>query len=169
MIRRVSFRKAIVAGIAGAFAWEIVIRILAALELPIFDIVHTLGTLIATGGAAHWWPIGMALHAMLGAIWAVFYAYFFWSTFDYHPAVQGLIFSIIPTVLAGLIMIPQLGYMHPAVAQGVIPFPGIFARHWGWGGPTGDIIGHAVYGVTLGSLYRRPVGYPVTFNPLANA
>jgi hypothetical protein len=31
----------------------------------------------------------------------------------------------------------------------------------GWGGPTGIVIGHLVYGAVMGGLYVKPVGYKV--------
>ena len=91
---------------------------------------------------------------MIGIIWATFYAYFFWSTLDWRPALQGLVFSACPAVLAGLVMLPQMGLMHP-------PGVGVFALRLGWGGPASILIGHAVYGLTMGALYTRPVGRPV--------
>lgn len=160
MIRRVDFRKAVLAGIAGACAWEAVLRLLIAAGLPLADPVWLLGTMV-TGetGSTAWLPAGLVPHAAVGAIWAIFYAYFFWSTFDWSPPVQGLVFSLGPALVTGLIMLPQIGYMHPLVQQGRLPFPGIFAWRYGWGGPAGDLIGHLTYGLVLGALYRRPVGY----------
>lgn len=170
MIRRVAFKKAVMAGAAGAFAWEAVVRILLIMGVPLLDNVKMLGTMLAGhAGPVAWWPVGMALHAMVGAIWAIFYAYFFWSTFDWAPVTQGLVFSLGPAVLAGLIMIPQMGYMHPLVQSGELPWPGLFGWSFGWGGPAGDFIGHFVYGITLGSIYQRPVGYPASRTTLPYA
>ena len=169
MIRRVAFRKAIAAGVLGAVAWELVIRALILLGLPLYDLVQFLGTMLAPHSPPWiWWPIGLVLHASVGAIWAIFYAYFFWSTFPYSPVVQGLAFSIIPITLAGLVMMPQLGWMHPLVLSGELPRPGIFGINLGWGGPVSDILGHAVYGLTMGALYTRPVGRAVRRQVLAH-
>ena len=162
MIRRVAFRKAILAGAAGALAWEIVVRALILLGLPLFDLVFTLGTMVAGEVAPwQWWPIGMAIHAGVGAIWAIFYAYFFWSTYDWPPIAQGLLFSLGPAVLAGLIMVPQMRFMHPLMLDGRLPQTEVFAVNLGWGGPTGILLGHLIYGAVMGSLYVRPVGYRV--------
>ena len=160
MIRRVAFGKAILAGAIGALAWEVVVRVLILVGLPLFDLVFILGTMVQAD--AHpwvWWPIGITMHATVGAIWAIFYAYFFWSTFDLHPVAQGLLFSLGPAVLAGLIMVPQMGFMHSLVLNGTLPPPGVFAIKLGWGGPVGIIIGHLIYGAVMGSLYTKPVGY----------
>jgi hypothetical protein len=162
VIRRVAFRKAVLAGVTGALAWEAAVRALIVLGLPLLDLVRLLGTMAVPHSPAWiWWPVGLALHATVGAIWAIFYAYFFWSMFEWRPPIQGMVFSLIPTTLAGLIMAPQLGWMHPLVLQGVIPHPGLFGLGLGWGGPAGIVLGHLIYGLTMGSLYTRPVGYPV--------
>jgi hypothetical protein len=162
VIRRISFRKAVVGGIAGALVWEAVVRTLIVAGVPLFDLVHLLGTMVVGQQPAWlWWPAGLALHLGVGAVWAIFYAYFFWSTFEWKPAFQGLAFSSIPILLAGLVMLPQLGSMNALVLQGQLPRPGPFAIGDGWGGPTGIVLGHLVYGCTVGLLYTRPVGYRV--------
>jgi hypothetical protein len=162
LIRRVAFRKAILGGVAGALAWDLVVRALITAGIPLGDLVHLLGTMLVGNRPTWlWWPTGLALHAGVGAIWAIFYAYFFWSTFEWRPAFQGLVFSSIPIVLAGLVMLPQIGWMHPLVLRGELPRPGLFAIGEGWGGPAGIVIGHLVFGATIGLLYTRPVGSPV--------
>src|SRR5438105_9451190 len=109
MLRVVAFPKAILAGAAGALAWEIAVRLLGLLGIPSFDIVRELGTLpFPNGSAAEWWPTGMAAHALVGAAWALFYAYFFWARVDWPPPLQGLAFAALPATLAALIVYPQL-------------------------------------------------------------
>jgi hypothetical protein len=96
VIRRVAFRKAILAGVGR--------------RARLGDLVHLLGTtLVGNQSAWLWWPAGLALHAGVSAIWAIFYAYFFWSTFELPPAFQELAFSSIPTVLAGVVMLLEIG------------------------------------------------------------
>lgn len=166
MIRRVAFRKAILAGAAGAAAWEFAARLLILAGLPIFDLVRTLGTMHSPNPSAWlWWPLGLLLHAAIGAVWAIFYAYFFWSNYAWRPLLQGLAFSSVPLTLAGLIMVPQMGWMHPAVLAGILPHPGLFAWRLGWGGPAGIFLGHLIFGAVLGTLYTHPIGAP-TGKPL---
>jgi hypothetical protein len=68
VIRRVAFRKAVLAGVIGALAWETAIRALILLGFPLRDLVRFLGTMIV-GQASPlvWWPVGLALHASVGA------------------------------------------------------------------------------------------------------
>jgi hypothetical protein len=163
VIRRVAFGKAVLAGASGALAWEIVARVLLLSGVPVFDLVFTLGTMITKD--VHpwiWWPVGLAMHAGVGAIWAIFYAYFFWSTNDLRPPIQGLIFSLGPAALAGLIMVPQMSFMHPLILEGKLPPTGLFGLKQGWGGPAGIVVGHLIYGAVMGALYVKPVGYRVS-------
>ena len=162
MIRRVAYSKAIFAGTLGAVAWEVTARFLKLVGLPVFDLVHSLGTIAFAEPAPawQWWPAGMIVHCLVGSIWAIFYAYFFWSTFNYRPIVQGLLFSLLPILLSGLVMVPQMDWMHPGILSGNVPRNGIFAIRTGFGGPAMIVLGHLVYGAVLGSIYVRPVGYP---------
>src|SRR5919206_48708 len=62
------------AGAAGALAWELVLRALGWLGLPLFDMVRLLGSLAAPDGPPWaWWTAGLAMHGAVGALWAVFY------------------------------------------------------------------------------------------------
>jgi hypothetical protein len=159
MIRRVAFKKAAFAGASGALVWELVVRALIFAGVPLFDLVKTLGILVLGPGArpVFWWPVGLAMHLIVGVIWAIFYAYFFWSTLDLPPFFQGVLFSLLPALLAGVIMIPQMDVM----IDGQMPELGIFASRMGWLGPLGVICGHLIYGVVMGALYTNPVGYAV--------
>jgi hypothetical protein len=162
MIRRVAFGKAVAAGAADALVWELCLRALLLAGAPLFDLVRLLGTLLlGETRSLAWWPAGLLLHATVGSIWAIFYAYFFWSSWDRAPALQGLAFSLGPAVLAGLVMVPQLALMHEATLHGRAPAPGVFALRLGWGGPLGILLGHLAYGAAMGALYTRPVGHAV--------
>ena len=159
MLRVVAFRKAILAGAAGAAAWELAVRLLALAGFSSFDIVRELGTLVfANGNAAEWWPAGMAAHALVGAAWALFYAYFFWARLSWPPPLQGLAFAALPAALAALIVYPQLQLMHlhqdVAHLDWRIFFTGLEQTKIG-----GLLLGHALFGLTVGTIYTHPVGY----------
>ncbi|MGJ0426792.1 family 1 glycosylhydrolase [Methylocystis sp.] len=166
MIRRVAYGKAVFAGMAGAVALEIVARLLILAGAPVFDIVGTLGALAqpyASGLAS--WSVGMALHLTVGAIFAVFYAYFFWSTLPLRPVFQGVVFALIPMVLAIVIMGPQFELMNPLAVSREPPPSGLFGLAGGVSGPISIAVEHVIWGATLGLLYVRPVGYPADRQP----
>ena len=161
MIRSVAYTKAVLAGMAGAIAWEIVARLLIWAGVPFFDLVMTLGTLVLPHAPA-WeaWLAGMTVHLLVGAIWAVFYAYFFWSVLPLRPSLQGLVFAFVPMPLAIFIMHPQFDLMHPLVQSGEISSSGLFGLGGGAHEPLSIAVGHLIWGTVLGLLYTRPVGLP---------
>jgi hypothetical protein len=161
MIRRVAYKKAVLAGTLGALAWEAAARLLIWFGLPLFDLVYVLGSMIfgAASPVWQWWTAGISMHALVGSVWAVFYAYFFWSAFDCRPVVQGIIFSLFPALLAGFFMIPQMDFMLDGLSASPERY-GFFAARIGWGGPFAVFLGHLVYGAVMGSIYTKPVGYP---------
>lgn len=166
MIRAIDYRKAVLAGMAGAIVWEIVARLLILLGVPFFDIVGTLGTLVLPHASA-WasWTVGMLLHLLVGAIWAVFYAYFFWSVLPLRPVLQGLVFAFVPMPLAIFIMHPQLELMQPLVQAGQVSYSGLFGLSGGLHEPLSIAAGHLIWGAVLGLLYTHPVGYPADRPP----
>ncbi|SCZ05830.1 family 1 glycosylhydrolase [Microvirga guangxiensis] len=180
MIRSVAYSKAVLAGMAGAVAWEIVARLLIWAGVPFFDLVMTLGTLVLPN-ASPWeaWLTGMAVHLLVGAIWAVFYAYFFWSVLPLRPAFQGMVFAFVPMPLAIFIMHPQFDLMYPLVQSGQLSSSGLFGLGGGMHEPLSIATGHLIWGSVLGLLYTRPVGFranrpprlagqPVRLRPLSN-
>ncbi len=169
MIRSVAYSKAVFAGMAGAVAWEVVARLLIWAGVPFFDLVMTLGTLILPN-ASPWvsWLAGMSVHLLVGAIWAVFYAYFFWSVLPLRPVLQGLVFAFVPMPLAIFIMHPQFDLMHPLVQSGVMSSSGLFGLSGGAHEPLSIAAGHLIWGAVLGLLYTRPVGYAASQPPTLN-
>jgi beta-glucosidase/6-phospho-beta-glucosidase/beta-galactosidase len=159
VIRVVSIRKAVLAGAAAAVAWELALRPLLLAGLPLVDIVRMLGLVaVPHGPALAWWSAGMALHVLVGVIWAVFYAYFFWSVLPVRPVWQGLAFTLIPTVLATLIVYPQLPVMQAGYSV-VHAGPWRLLADVSWGERAGLLLGHLIYGAVLGLIYTHPVGY----------
>jgi len=154
----VSLRKAAVAGVAGALAWDAILRTAIALGVPTFDIVRALGTLaFPHGPTLAWWAAGTAAHALVGVCWAVFYAYFFWARLDLRPPLQGLVFSALPAVLALLVMSPQFRLMHLSTDSVRLTWdlmlPPLSPAEIG-----GLVLGHAIFGLVVGAIYTRPVG-----------
>src|SRR5215213_1070751 len=166
MIRSVAYGNAVLAGMAGAVAWEILARALIWAGVPFFDIVGTLGTVVLPD-ASPWasWGLGFLLHLVVGAIWAVFYGYFFWSVLPVRPTLQGLVFAFVPMALAIFVMHPQLDLMNPLVQAGFMPSSGLFGLSGGVHEPVSIAIGHLLWGAVLGRLYTHPVGCPANRPP----
>jgi beta-glucosidase/6-phospho-beta-glucosidase/beta-galactosidase len=164
LIRVVDFRKAVVAGVASAAAMEVVLRAFVIAGLPVFDLVQELGAVVfhhshLLGGA-----VGLGAHAFVGVMWALFYAYFFWSRLKLPPPLQGLAFAAVPAVLALFIVHPQLTLMQMDQDMIRVSAPMLLGTI-GVREVSGIMLSHAVYGLVLGSLYTRPVGYKAGSQP----
>jgi beta-glucosidase/6-phospho-beta-glucosidase/beta-galactosidase len=158
-------RKATLAGVAGALVWTVVLDGLELAGLPLFDIVKALGTLVfSADNVIGWTALGLVAHCVVGICWALAYAYFFWDRFAWPPAIQGLAFSIVPALLALFIVNPQLQLMH--LGQQVVEvgwhsaFPPITLAQ-----VAGILLGHAIFGLVVGAIYTRPVGYRADGRP----
>ena len=165
MIRVVSLRKAAVAGVCGALAWTAVLGTIELAGLPLFNIVKELGTLaFGPDEVLGWGAVGLIAHGLVGICWALVYAYFFWSRVNWPPALQGLAFSLIPAILALFIVNPQLHLMHldedVARLTWNAVLPSISLTQLG-----GLLLGHSIFGLTVGALYTHPVGYPANREP----
>jgi len=167
LIRRVDLSKAVVAGVAGALAMELLSIPLRLAGVAAIDLVGELGSILIPGEHAIGALGGLLAHAAVGIAWALFYAYFFWGRLKWPRVVQGLAFSALPAILAILFVYPQLKLMqaHETLARVRLTD---FA-HIPLGTLLSIIATHAVYGLVIGWLYRRPVGYPVGDKPAAPA
>ena len=163
MIRSVDFSKAVKAGAVGALAMEAVSFALRLTGIPAVDLAGELGSVLIPMDHGIGLAGGLAAHLAVGAAWALFYAYFIWGRLKWAPPLQGLAFSIVPAVLAILFVYPQLKLME---AHGDVltlrwrdlaehSLPGLFSI----------VVMHAVYGLVIGLLYTRPVGYRVGDTP----
>lgn len=164
MIRVVSRPKAVAAGVAGAFAMVAAAYALRAAGLPAVDLIAELAAVALPAGNVAGDAAAIVAHAGVGIAWALFYAYFFWGRFRWAPPLQGLAFAAVPAALALLFVFPQLKLMqlHSDVVQ--LSWPGYFSQ---LSPPqvASILIGHAVFGLTVGALYTRPVGYRVGHLP----
>ncbi len=157
MIRRVDLKKAAIAGIASAAAMEIVAQALRLAGVTSVDLVSELGAILIPRIHGIGLAGGLLVHCAVGIAWALFYAYFFWGRLRLPPALQGLSFSAIPAVLAILFVYPQMKLMQE---RGDIAR--IHLRDFvqlSDGALLSVIAMHAAFGLVLGILYRRPVGY----------
>ena len=137
---------------------ELMVRGLAVTGVQLLDLAQEMGAVIYNNSRTLGWVAGLSAHGFVGIMWALFYAYFFWSRVKWPPSLQGLAFAAVPAVLALLIVYPQLTLMQ--MHQNVVRISmwtllgKLSVREIG-----GIVLSHAVYGLVLGSLYTRPVGY----------
>jgi beta-glucosidase/6-phospho-beta-glucosidase/beta-galactosidase len=169
VIRAVSLRKAALAGVAGALAWTVVLDALALAGLPLFDIVKLLGTLMfGPNEVGGWLALGLVAHCLVGVCWALVYAYVFWDRFVWPPPLQGLAFAVVPALLALFIVAPQLAQMHLNQQVATLDWHLLFGT-FGADQVAGILLGHAIFGLVVGAIYVRPVGYCADGKPRLGA
>ena len=164
MIRVVDLRKAAIAGLCGAAVVEVVSFVGSKAGWPMIDLVSELSStefhnvpIVAPAAA-------LIAHFAIGICWAVFYAFFFWGRFQYRPVIQGLLFALVPAFLAILVVYPELDLMRSQAEVVQLSLKSFFAPL------TPGVIAslffiQLLFGLTVGALYRRPVGYSVTEKP----
>jgi len=136
----------------------------AALGVPTVDLVRELST-----SEFHRLPIvadaaALLAHLSIGVSWAVFYAFFFWGRLRLPPALQGLIFAALPATLAIFVVYPELTLMR-AHADVVTLTWGSFFAPLTLPTVVSLLVAHLLFGLIVGAIYRRPVGYAVNHRP----
>jgi len=164
MIRVISLRKAAIAGLSGAAAMELYAFLGSQVGLSSVDFVRQLSSVAFDHSPFLTHASALAIHLSIGVCWAIFYAFFFWGRFRLQPVLQGLIFSLIPAVLALVIVFPELALMR-VHADAITVDPASFLAPLTLAAAASVLVGHALFGLTLGVLYRRPVGYPSDEKP----
>jgi beta-glucosidase/6-phospho-beta-glucosidase/beta-galactosidase len=126
--------------------------------LPSVDLVNELSAIEFrhvpwVGDAA-----GLLVHLSIGVCWAVFYAFFFWGRFHLRPILQGLIFALLPAALAIIIVYPELALMRVHAPMLTLDVQRFFAP-LSASTAASLLVSHALFGIAVGLIYTRPVGY----------
>jgi len=164
MMRVVALPKAIMAGLAGAAVMEVYSLIGSKVGLSSIDFVRQLSASAFVNSPVLANAIAIAVHLSIGVCWAVFYAFFFWGRLRVRPVVQGLIFAIIPASLAIVVVYPELALMRHQVDLVQLDIPSYFAA-LSLSTIVSLLVGHALFGATVGAIYRKPVGYAADDQP----
>jgi uncharacterized membrane protein YagU involved in acid resistance len=125
--------RAVVAGLAGTAVMTLLMLLSPMMGMPPMNIGAMLGSVMGGNVALGW-----AAHFMIGTVLALGYAAIFASRLPGAPAVRGATFSLIPWLMAQLIVMPLMGM-------------GLFSGSMLAAG--GSLMGHLVYGLTLGVVY----------------
>ena len=132
--------KAIIAGISATAAMSIIAMFVAPMMgMPKMDF----GTMLGSNNPMMPMPYaaGWMIHFVMGVIMAIVYAKFLYGKLPGNGILQGIIYGLILFILAQSMVMPMMG-------------KGMFS-----GGDVqlimGSMIGHIVFGATLGATYRR--------------
>ena len=133
--------SAILSSLAGTLVMTVLMYMAPVMGLPKMDIISMLGTMFTPNqGAAR--VMGIVAHFMMGAVFAIIYA-FLWSLgIGSSTWLWGLIFGAVHGVVA-MVMMPVMTRMHPRPPQME-------------NGPlmaVGLLMGHMVFGLVVALIY----------------
>lgn len=147
---------AIVAGALSSVACGIFFVFLSpALGLRRVDYPYLLGQLEYPEGTLSV-ALGWLVFVFGGIAFALLYANYLHDRLPSPNWLQGLLFGGLGIfVVSSVVFFPLMGF-HPLVRSGKLPAPGFFGFGLsGWAAVLTNFLGHCLYGVTLGGIYRR--------------
>src|SRR5215207_1859520 len=100
--------------------------------------------------------VAIAMHVVLGLIWAVVYARFVEPRLSGPGWRRGVLFSLVPWLFSLLILLPAAMFDRLDVAFSAGPLP-----------PLGNLVLHLIYGFTLGQLYDASADAPALAEDMA--
>ncbi len=148
---------AVLAGIIGAVVMVAARLLMKAAGMDLkMDVMRIWGTMFKVHGT----PgriLGLVVHLMVSALIALIYAWGFnLLGVEENLWLWGLLGGLIHWLMAGLflIMVPP---MHPEIPERR-PAPGAFVKNFGSPDVPAFLIGHLLYGLTVGILYAYFTG-----------
>lgn len=134
MNQQFNFKSSILAGILGTVAMTLLLIVVPSKEMPIMNIPGMLATALHV-------PlfVGWLAHLVIGAILASGYAFLFATGPAFPGWVKGLLYGLIPWVIAMMLVFPLLG--QPA-------FGGSMSM------TISTLVAHLLYGAVVGLVYR---------------
>jgi uncharacterized membrane protein YagU involved in acid resistance len=127
--------RAALAGLAATTVMTMLMLMAPAMGMPPMNIGAMLGSVM--GGNV---VLGWIAHFMIGIVLALAYAAIAATALPGPPAVRGAVFSLIPWLMAQLVVMPMMGM-------------GLFSGSMIAAG--GSLMGHIAYGIVLGLVYGR--------------
>ncbi len=135
--------KAIIAGAAGTLAMTIFAAMAPLMGMPEMNVPKMLSSTMGLPVVFGW-----GAHFMVGIVLAFVYAAVFYNRFKGSGVVKGMKYSLIPWLMAQLIVMPMMATMNN------MPFSaGIFSGSFVMA--VGSLMGHLVYGLVLGLTFKK--------------
>ena len=133
-MKKLSFASTIIAGLTATAAMTMLLIVAPMMGMPKMDIGGMLAMFMGIPVTAGW-----IAHFMIGVLLAFGYALFIVSRTRLSGVTAGLLYSIIPWMMAQVILMPMMGM-------------GLFSGSMVMAG--GSLMGHLLYGAVLGAVYK---------------
>jgi len=142
--------RAIVGGVLGAGLMSVIMAMARGMGMNV-NLEQMLGTMTGMMPSGTTFAIGLAVHLMMGAAFAVAYAWLFEHVAHRGHWATGALVAIPHIVVAGLMMgvIPMI---HPLMPNPVPP-PGVFMSALGPMGVGAMVMLHLIFGAVVGGVY----------------
>lgn len=147
-MKQFNLLRALIAGIAGTAVMTMMMAVAPMMGFPPMNVPAMLSSFMGM-------PIflGWAMHFMIGIVLAVQFAAFANSRLPGPAALRGILFALIPWLMAQLLVNPMMG-------------AGVFAMNTAapLGMVMGSLVGHMVFGAVVATVYllgREHQAHPV--------
>lgn len=149
----VDIGTAIVAGLAATAIMTVLMYAARMMNMEM-DMPRMLGLMFSSpDNTGVVYGLGIAIHFMMGAIFAIVYAALFEAFGISAGVLWGGVFGLGHGLIAG-VAVSMMPVMHPRMSEGqVLAAPGPFAVKWGGMMPAGIIFAHIVFGIVVGAVY----------------
>ena len=145
---------AVIAGLVGTVVITAMMAMGPRMGMPRMDMPAMLGSMFGAPGSK---AMGMGMHLMLGAVFAVIYALLF-PVIGGNIIVLGLIFGVVHWLIVGMAM-GMMPMMHAGIRSGDVAAPGLYmTASGGTMGFMGGLMGHMVFGIVVGIVYGLLAG-----------
>lgn len=140
-MKNISIPKVITSGILATSAMTVLTFVAPRMGMPEMNIPKMLSMTMGLPLIAGW-----LAHFMIGIVLAFMYAVIFYKVLPGINAVKGMLFSLIPWLMAQLLVMPMMSLMN-----GMSFTSGLFSGSMLMA--AGSLMGHLVYGLVLGAMY----------------
>jgi len=141
---------AIIAGLAGTIVMTLVMAMAPKMGMPKMDIVGMLGSMFTADGSR---TLGMVMHLMMGAVFAIVYSLLWNVGIGAVSWLWGLVFGAVHWLVTGMMMV-IIPMMHAGIKSGKVEAPGAFMmKDGGIMAFMGGLVGHMVFGVVVVLVY----------------
>jgi hypothetical protein len=154
----INWARAFLSGWAAATLMMAFMDIFFLLGITPFSFEAYLGSLLFNSSAGtHIWTLGLFANWILGAVFSVFYAYYFENVFRGSGSRHGAVLGLGHAFVAAIAIFPFFTAIREFMGIQLYSDFGFFGV--GLGAPTAILLlfSHLVYGTTLGTFYG-PVG-----------
>jgi hypothetical protein len=140
---------AIVAGLAGTIVMSIALAGAPQMGMPKIDFVGMLGAMFSPQANR---VLGWIMHLLIGVIFGLIYAAIWSLGIGSADVTIGLLFGIVHWLVAGL-LIGLLPTVNAGMRAGTVKAPGRYLLQLGNMGFFGGLMGHILFGLTVGLVY----------------